>query len=154
MTALDVLPLQVAKRFLNIADARTEHDTELLADFIPPAVERVERHLFGTDSTGQPLSHLDPGSVTATQLLACKVVLAAYWRTQRARSPSGGYGAGGGAGMEDSDPAGMAPLRRRLIDLLGPPAEDGPDARLDPRGSFPDPSCWPDPIRFPFRELW
>lgn len=140
MAALDVLPLDVAKRYLNIPLDRTTDDVELSEDFIPPAVERVERHL------GRPL--VDVASTTATERLAVKVVLGAYWRTQRVgMGRSGSYGGGGasGAALEaDSDPAGAAPLRARLTDLLGESAEDEALTPA-PIGCFPPAAAWPDP---------
>lgn len=138
---LEVLPLEKAKLHLNIPSTSTQNDDELRDDFIPPAVERVERHLG---------RELVPAEMTGSERLAVRVVLAEYWRTQRVSTGRGGYGGGGasGAALEaDSDPAGAAPLRRRLIDLLGPAADDatGAGGGLAPRGSFPLPQPWPDP---------
>lgn len=136
VSALDVLPLDVAKRYLNIPLDRVADDAELEEDFIPPAVQRVSEHV------GRDL--VDAALCTPLERLAVKVVLAAYWRTQRVSMGRGAsYGGGGasGAALEaDSDPAGVAPLRRRLTDLLGEPAVVG----AGPRGSFPPPLPWPD----------
>ncbi|HEY9354604.1 MAG TPA: head-tail connector protein [Nocardioides sp.] len=136
MGALDILPLDVAKTYLNF---RGEQNDAELATFIPPAVERVERHLGRT---------LDPATVTAIEVLAVKVVLAEYWRTQRANYGRSSYGGGAsGAAIEaDSGPAGEAPLRVRLTELLGDPATGTGAAAPEPLGSFPSAQAWPDPI--------
>lgn len=137
MAPLDVLPLPAAKEYLNIPAASTVNDTEL-AGFVPAAVERVERHL------GRTL--VSAATSTASEVLAVKVVLGEYWRTQRVRAKGGGaYGGGGasGAAIEaDSGPAGAAPLRVRLTELLGDEVSEPGEG---PRGSFPAPSRWPDP---------
>jgi hypothetical protein len=139
--ALDVLPLAKAKRYLNIPAERTTDDEEL-AEFIGPAVQRVGEHV------GREL--VDEQSCTPLELLAVKVVLGAYWRTQRVNMGRGGsYGGGvSGSALEaDSDPAGAAPIRRRLIDLLGEPADDGKAPHTAPQGNFPSPEPWPDPAQ-------
>jgi len=67
-------------------------------------------------------------SVTAAEKLAVKVVLAEYWRTQRvevAANAARGY-ASGVALEADAGPAGTAPLKVRLAELLGPPAPPRP----------------------------
>jgi hypothetical protein len=137
---LAVLPLDKAKLHLNIPPTSTTNDVELEEDFIPPAAERVERHLG---------RELVPDAMSGSERLAVKVVLAEYWRTQRVSTGRGGFGGGGasGAALEaDSDPAGAAPLRRRLVDLLGPGADDvGSGSGAGPVGSFPPAESWPDP---------
>lgn len=139
MAALDVLPLPAAKEYLNIPAASTVNDTEL-AGFIPAAVERVERHL------GRPL--IDAATSTASEVLAVKVVLGDFWRTQRVRAGRSFGGASSSAVEADSGPAGMAPLRVRLSDLLG---EEVSEPGEIPRGSFPAASRWPDPAE---RLVW
>lgn len=153
MAALDVLPLDVAKRFLNIAPNLTDQDDELSVDFIPPAVERVERHVFGASPDGQPLGHLAPDTISASQRLACKVVLGEYWRTQRTVLGGGRpLGAVSGGADLDSDPAGTAPLRARLTELLGEPSKVTPGTPA-PAGMFDPPQPWPDPA-LPDRRSW
>lgn len=137
MSALDVLPLEKAKRYLNIPLAQTQHDDELEQDFIPPAVERVQRHL------GRTL--VDETSTSGSERLALKMVLGEYWRTQRVAAGRGRISGGGASGTAieaDSGPAGEAPLRVRLTDLLG---EEAPDQHTSPRGTFPPACGWPDP---------
>lgn len=143
MAALDVLPLDKAKRFLNIPLNRTEDDEELVEDFIPPAVQRVGDHV------GRTL--VDAASCTPSERLALGMVLTAYWRTQRANRGGRGGGASAAALEADSDPAGPAPLRRRLTDLLGEPASASGSESGAPRGSFPPAQPWPDPIGGPVR---
>lgn len=128
MAALDVLPLDEAKRYLNKS---SDTDDDELTGFIAAAVERVERHVGGS---------IEPP--TASQLLAVKVVLGEYWETQRvaAAGPTSIYTAA--IAVDDDGPTGSAPLRMRLAEILGDPASDSP------RGSFPDPLPWPDPIRW------
>lgn len=134
-----MLPLEKAKWYLNIPAERTTDDDEL-TEFIAPAVQRVGQHV------GREL--VDEQSCTPLELLAVKVVLGAYWRTQRVNMGRGGsYGGGvSGSALEaDSDPAGVAPIRRRLIDLLGDPADDGTGQAAAPQGCFPPAESWPDP---------
>ena len=150
MTALDVLPLEKAKRHLNIPLATTTDDAELV-EFIEAAVARVDRHLFtGPErDTGRSLGDGNE-PVTPLRLLAVKAVLAEYWRTQRVRSARGGGGTSAAVIEQNSGPGGMASLRARLTDLLGPPVpDDNPTASAAgaPRGDFPAPQPWPDPAR-------
>lgn len=142
MGALDVLPVALAKRYLNIPATSVENDTELAEDFIPPAVARVERHLWGDESGAQ----LDPLTITAPQRLAVRMVLNEYWRTQRAKVSRVSPGISGSAVETDAGPAGLASLTVRLTDLLGPPFSGGDAAPSSPTGSFPPPPCWPDPV--------
>lgn len=144
MSALDVLPLDKAKLYLNIPPTATQNDDELRDDFIPPAVERVERHL------GRALV---PAEMTGSERLAVKLVLAEYWRTQRAKVGRGvsGGGTSGAAIESDSGPGGMAAIKTRLTDLLGPPAAE---AGSGPVGSFPAAQAWPDPAGRWSRSLW
>lgn len=144
MGALDVLPLVAAKRYLNIKN--DEWDDELEQDFIPPAVERVERHIAGQAGVGVTLTAA--ADATATQILAVKMVLGEYWRTQRTAAGRGGFGGTSAAQVDaDTGPAGTASLRSRLTDMLGPPADsddlDGPVP--SPTGAFPPAQRWPDP---------
>lgn len=135
MAPLEVLPLPAAKEYLNIPAASVVNDAEL-AGFVPAAVERVERHL------GRTL--VDAATSTASEVLAVKVVLGEYWRTQRVRARGGAMGGGQtGAAIEaDSGPAGVAPLRVRLTELLGDEVSEPGEG---PRGAFPAASRWPDP---------
>lgn len=140
MSALDVLPLDAAHRYLNIPLATTIDDDEL-TEFIEAAVQRVERHLFGENSD----EHLDPDALSALQVLAVKVVLAEYWRTQRYKTARGAGGSSGTAIEADSGPAGLASLRVRLTELLGPPADGAAGGVPAPVGEFPPAVGWPDP---------
>lgn len=142
MSALDVLSLDAAKAHLNIRLTDIRNDGEI-TEMIAAAVERVERHLYGMDPvTKKPLGQLDPATATPSQRLACKVVLAEYWRTQK---PAGAVRALGTVAQEaDDDPAGTAPLRYKLVELLGEPSRATPDQAV-PVGSFPAASPWPDP---------
>jgi hypothetical protein len=136
VSALDVLPLPAAKAHINKRATDTRDDDEI-TEFIAAAVERVERHL------GRPLDAL---TITPSQRLACKVVFAEYWRTQRTKlnvRPLGG--AASTAALEaDTDPVGAAPLRFKLTELLGAPATSSPTTPA-PLGTFDPPSPWPDP---------
>jgi len=152
VSALDVLPLDAAKRYLNIPLANTIDDGEL-TEFIGAAVQRVERHLYGEDSDGNPNEHLDPDALSALQVLAVKVVLAEYWRTQRFKTARAGGGASGTAIEADSGPAGLASLRVKLTELLGPAADDEAAAALAPTGEYPPVLAWPDPP-FPAGCVW
>lgn len=152
MSALDVLPLDAAKRYLNIPLAVTNDDDEL-TEFIGAAVQRVERHLYGEDSAGNPKEHLDPAALSALQVLAVKVVLAEYWRTQRYKTARAAGGVSGTAIEADSGPAGLASLQVRLTELLGPPADGESGGVLSPVGEYPEAPAWPDPP-FPAGCLW
>lgn len=148
MSALDVLPLDAAKRYLNIPLANVLDDGEL-TEFIGAAVQRVERHLFGESSD----VHLDPDAVSPLQVLAVKVVLAEYWRTQRYKTARAGGGASGTAIEADSGPAGLASLPVKLTELLGPAADDASGGALAPVGEYPPVQAWPDPP-FPSGCVW
>jgi uncharacterized phage protein (predicted DNA packaging) len=138
VAALDVLPLDVAKRYLNIDAGTTAHDDELADDFIPPAVARVERHVGRTFT--------DYESVGPLERLALKMVLAEFWRTQSVSATRSYNGSVGQQSYDaDSDPAGTAPLRVRLEELLGEEAPQETASVSSPQGSFPEPSPWPDP---------
>lgn len=142
MAALDVLTLVKAKDHLNIPAGNTQHDSEL-TDMIGSAVERVERHL------GKKL--VDAATSTASELLATKVVLAEYWRTQRAAMGGrAGYGTRD-TGLQDTGPASGAPLEVKLTEILGPPPSS---SGATPRGSFPSASPWPDPADRCVRAAW
>lgn len=146
MAALDVLPLDQAKKHVNAKLDVTTDDDEMKA-FIPAAVERVDRHLFTEAERAAGRSLANPGEqVTASRQLAVKVVFAEYWRTQRGRSARASVGAMSAAAVEtDSGPAGVASLRLRLTELLGPAAAES--GSTPPSGSFPPPAAWPDPAR-------
>ncbi|TAK32339.1 MAG: hypothetical protein EPO40_03150 [Myxococcaceae bacterium] len=133
-----VLNLADAKIYLNIPAARTADDVEL-GGFIPPAEARVARHL------GRP-----PVADAPLEVLAVKVVLGEYWRTQRAGRRGGG-GNAAAATEADSGPAGTASLKVRLTELLGEPAAAGGGVPA-PVGSFPPAECWPDPAQG--RTVW
>jgi hypothetical protein len=148
VSALDVLPLDAAKRYLNIPLANTIDDGEL-TEFIGAAVQRVERHLFGENSA----EHLDPLAVSALQVLAVKVVLAEYWRTQRYKTARAAGGSSGTAIEADSGPAGLASLQVRLTELLGPPADGASGGVPAPVGEYPPVQAWPDPP-FPSGCVW
>ncbi len=146
MAALDVLPLAAAKEHINFRPPQDQgqNDAEIL-EMIPAAVERVERHL------GRTLS--DAVTASFSERLAVKVVFATYWQTQRGTTTRGsrGGGASGTAIEADSGPAGAAPLTSRLTELLGDAAQEAGDA---PRGSFPEPEPWPDPVRVGTTAWW
>jgi len=148
VSALDVLPLDAAKRYLNIPLANTIDDGEL-TEFIGAAVQRVERHLVGEDSD----EHLDPDAVTPLQVLAVKVVLAEYWRTQRYKTARAAGGASATAIDADSGPAGLASLQVKLTELLGPPADGASGGVPAPVGEYPLVQAWPDPP-FPAGCVW
>lgn len=124
MAALDVLPLDEAKKYLNKS---TDTDDDELTGFIAAAVERVERHVGGS---------IEPP--TASQLLATKVVLGEYWETQRvaAAGPTPVYA----NSVDDDGPTGTAPLSVRLAEILGDALSESPSY------SFPSAQPWPDPI--------
>lgn len=124
MAALDVLPLDEAKRYLNKS---SDIDDDELTGFIAAAVERVERHVGGS---------IEPP--TASQLLATKVVLGEYWETQRvaAAGPTPVYA----NSVDDDGPTGTAPLSVRLAEILGDASSESPSY------SFPSAQPWPDPI--------
>lgn len=131
-TALEVLPLAKAKEHLNRTEVRQPGEEGELIDMIGAAVERVERHLGRYPQPGKILEQL-----------ACKVVLAEYWETQRPdQGRSTGYPGAGGPDSDDG-PTSQKSIRVKLIELLGPPAaEDG----SSPQGLFPPPRSWPDPV--------
>ena len=135
MSALDVLPLDDAKRYLNIPAATTANDEELSERFIPAAVARVGKHL------GRSL--LDDPEIDPLELMAVEVVLAEYWKTQQVSVAPRGYTQQ--PWEADNGPGGSASLRARLTDLLGEPAATKPGDGTAPQGSFPPPSPWPDP---------
>lgn len=149
MSALDVLSLDDAKRYLNIPLANTVDDAEL-TEFIAAAVQRVERHLFGENSD----EHLDPDALSALQVLAVKVVLAEFWRTQRFKTARAAGSASGTSIEADTGPAGLASLRARLTELLGPPVDGAAGGVPAPVGEFPPPVDWPDPALPAVRWVW
>lgn len=146
MSALDVLPVVTAKRFLNIT--RSDWDTELSQDFIPPAVDAIERW------TGKGAGGLESGA-SPSELFAVKVVLREYWRTQYPER-SGGSGAptSYGAAATDTGPAGGAPLERRLETILGPKVASAGGGGAVARGTFDPPQPWPDPAVVPRTPGW
>lgn len=151
MAALDILPIDKAREYLNI---RTPELNEVeLAEFIAAAVERVERHLAGDAGVGSTLVTAE--TTSALQLLAVKAVLAEYWRTQRARIGRGAAGGSTAAAVEaDTGPAGAAALRMRLEDILGPPFDGAGSDPPRPAGSFPLAAPWPDPARLRWEWPW
>lgn len=139
-TPLDVLPVEKAKEHLNRQNIGQPGGEDELKDMIGAAVERVERHLGRFP---------DPASFA--QVLACKVVLADYWRTQQPRVASRqGYG-GGSMGPEDDTPTSGASTLTKLTALLGPPADD---AGSSSQGLFPPPRAFPDPVEPAGRHPW
>lgn len=134
----NVISLTDARLYLNKLGAGAVDEDELRT-MIAAAVGRVDRHL------GRSL--LDATSVTESEVLAVKAVLAEFWRTQRSR-----FGGRSNVGMPttaaaidlDAGPAGGASLRAKLTDLLGEPAASGGGVAA-PTGSFPSPCEWPDP---------
>jgi len=142
VAGLGVLSLADAKEHLNKISPVSDEELRLM---LPAAVERVERH------TGRALSGAT--QVTASEVLAVKLVLAEYWRTQRAKVGRGvsGGGASGVAIESDSGLGGMAAIKTRLTDLLGPPAAE---AGAAPVGSFPAAQPWPDPAGCWSRSVW
>lgn len=144
MAALDVLPLDQAKKHVNTELAITTDDAEMTA-FIEAAVERVDRHLWteAERETGRSLTAAGE-PVTPSRRLAVMVVFAEYWRTQRPRGARSGGAAVSVAAVEaDSGPAGVASLTSRLTELLGPAAESSSGTAAV--GSFPAALPWPDP---------
>lgn len=133
MAPIDVVPLDVAKDHLN-KDLTVHTEDAELTRWIGAAVRRVERHLGRS---------LGPGPAVDDELAACLVVLGEFWRTQRPPRGSVNGVVGRDAGAQDTSPTSGAPLRLKLEELLGP--EAGP-AGLQARGSFPLPSCYPDPV--------
>jgi hypothetical protein len=149
--ALDVLPVDKAREYLNIRTS--ELDEGELAEFIGAAVERVERHIAGEAGIGSTL--VTAATTSALQLLAVKAVLGEYWRTQRVRVGRGiGAGSTAAAVEADTGPAGAAAIRIRLEDLLGPPFDGNGSDPPAPRGSFPAPVPWPDPARLRWGWPW
>ena len=144
--ALAVLSLDQAKLHVNIPLDRVENDAELIGH-IAAAVERVERHL------GRPLT-VAPELVSASELLACKVVLAEYWRPQRARGGRSYGQASSAAAAADSGPGGLASLTARLTELLGRAASAGSTRSTPPRGTFPAAQPWPDPAGAARMGMW
>jgi hypothetical protein len=135
----DVLSVQKAKDHLNALNITEPGGEGELADMIGAAVGRVERHLGRS---------LEPGPATGVELLACKVVLAEYWRTQRPGAAGRRVYGAQAAGAQETGPVSGAPIEVKLEDLLGPPADD---AASSPQGSFPPPVPYPDPILPLFR---
>lgn len=149
-TAAAVVSLADAKAHLNKELGRTVDDDELRA-MMPAAVRRVDRHLWSPTERAAGATLAVATEILPEQRLAVLTVLVDFWRTQRNRSYGGGatYGGTGasGAAIEaDSGPAGAAPLKVRLTDLLGPAADDEDAERAQPRGSFPLAQPWPDPV--------
>lgn len=128
--ALDVLPLDKAKEHLNREKIRQPGDEEELVDFIGAAVERVTRHLGRFPEVG-----------SVSEQLACKVVLAEYWKTQRPSTVRTSYPTA--AGEVDDGPTSGVSIGAKLAELLGPAKAD---AGGTAQGLFPNPLAWPDPI--------
>lgn len=138
MAPLDVLPLAEAKEHLNkVTNAQPGGDDELI-EMIGAAVERVQEHLGGRELTA---------AAGFSERLACKVVLADYWKTQRptigGRQP---YGGQAGFAQEDGPTSG-ASLMAKLTAILGPAVSAASNL---PIGRFPTPTI-PD---LPEPPLW
>lgn len=140
-----VISLGDARDYLNKIGAATLDEDELRT-MMAAAVERVDRHLYSQAERDGGRTLATESTITQSQVLAVKMVLAEFWRTQRTRLGGRSMGGGGsGVAIElDSGPAGAAPLTVRLTDLLGDPA-DGGDGVPAPVGSFPTACGWPDP---------
>lgn len=145
-TARRVISLGDARDYLNKA-VGGQVDEDELRTLMAAAVERVDRHLFTQAERDAGRTLATEPAVSESQVLAVKMVLAEFWRTQRNRlgSRSGGLGASGAATEADSGPAGAAPLTVRLTDLLGEPADGAGGGVPAPVGSFPAACEWPDP---------
>ncbi|MBN9791290.1 hypothetical protein DMP17_22165 [Pseudonocardia sp. TMWB2A] len=128
---LDVLPLEKAKQHLNRTVNRQPGEEDELIDMIGAAVDRVERHLGRFPVVGKVIEQL-----------ACKVVLAEYWETQRPDTGRTGYPGASGPDSDDG-PTSQKSIRVKLTELLGPPAADTGGS---PQGLFPPPRAWPDPV--------
>lgn len=154
-----------ARRVISLADARDflnksvggQVDEDELRTMMAAAVERVDRHLFSRDERAAGRTLATEPLVTQSQVLAVKVVLAEFWRTQRTRLGGRATGIGGATtaatSEADSGPAGVASLTARLTDLLGVPAAGG-DTVPAPAGSFPAADPWPDPASHVHWGLW
>lgn len=135
-TALEVLPLAKAKEHLNRTEVRQPGEEGELIDMIGAAVERVERHLGRYPQPGKILEQL-----------ACKVVLAEYWKTQRPSTVrTSAYPTA--AGEVDDGPTSGVSITAKLTELLGPPSGGSGGS---PQGLFPSPLAWPDPVERPGR---
>ncbi|MEV1295782.1 head-tail connector protein [Pseudonocardia sp. NPDC049635] len=130
---LEVLPLDKAKEHLNREKIRQPGEDDELEEFIGAAVDRVSRHLGRPADPSRPLD-----------VLAAKVVLAEYWKTQRPAAGRSSTYTGHVNPNADDGPTSGASIRVKLTDLLGPAA---PDAGSAPQGLFPPPQAWPDPIQ-------
>ena len=150
-SALDVLSLAAVKEHLNIDLDDRVHDAELLG-LIPAAVGRVRAHIRRSFTSPDEATASERGEMrAASELLACKMVLADYWRTQIFSGRTEIYGTSPAVVEMDVGPAGASSLTMRLTDLLGPPGaeadDDGRSARVPaPQGSFPAAHPWPDPV--------
>lgn len=149
-----VISLADARAYLNKLGGGAADEDELRT-MLAAAVERVDRHLYSAaDRAAGRTLNVEP-VITESQVLAVKMVLAEFWRTQRARLGGRPTGMGTAAGAMDSDsgPAGVAPLTVRLTDLLGLPSGGG-DAVPAPVGSFPVAQPWPDPANRVSWGIW
>ncbi|OJY47601.1 hypothetical protein [Pseudonocardia sp. 73-21] len=144
-----------ARRVISLADARDylnkvaggQVDEDELRTMMAGAVERVDRHLFTRAERDAGRTLASEPTVSESQVLAVKMVLAEFWRTQRSRLGGRGAGMAAAAAAIDSDsgPAGTATLTVRLTDLLGPPLGADAGGVPQPAGSFPPACGWPDP---------
>lgn len=133
---LDVLPVDKAKEHLNREKIRQPGEDEELVDFIGAAVDRVARHLGRYPAVGKVIEQL-----------ACKVVLAEYWKTQRPSTVrTSAYPTA--SGEVDDGPTSGVSITAKLTELLGPPSGGSGGS---PQGLFPSPLAWPDPVERPGR---
>lgn len=149
-TARRVISLSDVRDYLNKATTGAQPDEDELRTMMAAAVERVDRHLFSQAERDGGRTLATEAVITQSQVLAVKVVLAEFWRTQRARLGGGrgqmGISTAGAVAEMDNGPSGSASLTLRLTDLLGDPA-DGGDGVPAPMGSFPESCDWPDAAR-------
>lgn len=141
-----VISLGDARAYLNKLGG-TAADEDELRTMLAAAVERVDRHLYSRAERDSGRTLAAEPVISESQVLAVKMVLAEFWRTQRARLGGRGAGMAAAAAAIDSDagPAGTAPLTVRLADLLGPPLGADAGGVPQPVGSFPPACGWPDP---------
>lgn len=131
-----VLSLTTAKEHLNKTGITQPGGDDELSDMIGAAVERVQRHLGGRELTAY--------GATFSEVLACKTVLAEYWRTQNPMVQARQVYGGQQGPLADDGPTAPVSLVAKLTALLGPPIDLVSE---QPQGVFPKPEPWPDPAR-------